>query len=232
MPAAGPTPPIRPNVSDAALIPTRSPARPRLRGAVHAVAGGIAPIVAVALWLRATAGAERQAVVFYGITLTAMLVVSAAYHRGGWSVITRRRMKALDHTTIFAFIVGSYVPLAVITLDGAVRIAFLGSLTALALAGIFVKLRLLDRLGGPADVLYGIATWWALLILVPAAHALSVADLLLLFGGIVLYSVSAGCLGRRWFDRAPQTFGYHEVAHSVVVLAVACHYLLYWKAFG
>lgn len=199
---------------------------------MHALAALVAPLAGGALVLRAPTLPDRAAVAVYGATLTAMLMVSAAYHRGAWSAQARRRMKALDHATIFAFILGSYVPLAVILLGRTGRIVFLGSLTVLCLVGMLVKLRLLDRVGGPADVLYGISAWWGLLIVVPAARAMGPLDLTLLYGGTGLYALSAGFLGRRWLDLAPQTFGYHEVAHCVVVLGIACHYLLYWRVFG
>lgn len=214
------------------LTPPPTPPRPALRGALHAAAALAAQVAAVALVLRAATPADRAALSVYGATMTGLLVISAAYHRGAWSPMARRRMKALDHVTIFAFIFGSYVPLAVVTLGAFGRTLFLGSLAALCLIGTVVKLRLLDRIGGPADVVYGIATWWGLLIVGPAARALDPLELALLYGGTALFALSAAVLGRRWLDLAPRTFGYHEVAHAVVVAGIACHYLLFWRVTG
>jgi hemolysin III len=208
------------------------PVRPRLRGALHAVAAVLAAVAGVAITLRAGDSFSRGAGIAYGVTMTAMFAVSAGYHRGRWSPAARRRMKALDHTTIFCFIVGSYAPLAALVLGPRGRLAFLGSLVVVAAAGVVVKVRTLDRLGGPADVLYGVAAWWGLWTVVPAVHALSPPDLALALGGLVCYSLSAGVLGRRWWDPAPDTFGYHEVAHAVMLLGAICHYVVYWRGYG
>lgn len=205
--------------------------RPRLRGASHAVTTVAAAVAGTLLGLRAQSTDYRVAAAGYGLTMTALFAVSAAYHRGRWSTAGRRRMKALDHTTIFCFIVGSCAPLAVLVLGRLGRWLFLGSLIVLAVVGVVVKLRRLEQLGGPADVLYGIATWWSLLIVVPIVRVLSPLDVGLLFGGLVLYSLGAATMGKRWLNIAPATFGYHEVAHVIALLGTACHYVVYWRGF-
>lgn len=206
-------------------------ARPRLRGASHVIALPVAAGACLALALRAPTGAHLAAAVAYGITMTAMFAVSATYHRGRWSGPARRRLKAVDHTTIFCFVVGSYAPLAVLVLSPLGRLLFLGSLVVVVLVGIVIKLRTLDRPGGPADVLYGIGAWWGLLIVLPAVHLLSPVDLGLALAGLLFYSLSGGFLAGRWYDPAPRTFGYHEVAHALALAGTACHYALYWRSY-
>lgn len=164
--------------------------------------------------------------------MTAMFGASAAYHRGRWSPRNKRRMKALDHVMIFAFIFGSYVPPAVLLLGPRGRVRFLGGLLVVVVLGAVVKLRRLDRLGGAADAYYGVGTWWGLVIAGPAVRLFSGPQLLLAVAGIVLYSATATVLGSRRPDPAPATFGYHEVAHALTVLAAVAHYTLYWRAFG
>ena len=206
-------------------------ARPRFRGTSHVVATGVGALAALALIRRAPTDAHRAAAAGYGASMTGMFAVSAAYHRGRWSVAARRRMKAADHSMIFVFVVGSYVPLAVLVLDRRGRVLFLGSLAVAAAVGAGAKLRGLDRAGGPADVLYGVTAWWGLWIAVPAVRALSPLDVALALVGLLSYSLAAGLLAVRWYDPAPVTFGYHEVAHVAALLGTACHYVLYWRAY-
>lgn len=206
--------------------------RPRLRGVMHIVATGLALIGGIALTLRTRDDAQRAAAIAYTLTMTAMFGVSAAYHRGRWSAAARRRMKALDHTAIFCFIFGSYLPLAVLVLGPRGRAAFVGSLAAIALTGIVVKLVLLDRPGGPADLLYAVVTWWGVLIILAVVDVLPPVDLALAGAGLLLYSLSAGLMVFRWWDPAPATFGYHEVAHTVMLMGTTAHYVLYWRGYG
>jgi len=199
---------------------------------MHVFAGVLAAVGGVALVVRAPGGFPRVAVVAYGVTMTAMFAVSAAYHRLRWSDRARRRMKALDHTMIFCFVVGSYAPLAVLVLGPGARLAFLGSLAVVAAVGIVVKLVQLDRPGGPADLLYAVVTWWGVFIALAVFRELSTPDAALAVGGLLLYSLSAGFLAGRWWDLAPATFGYHEVAHTVMLAGTIAHYVLYWRGYG
>jgi hemolysin III len=56
-------------------------------------------------------------------------------------------------------------------------------------------------------------------------HRIAPAGLVLIAAGGVLYTVGALGYHRRRPDPAPEVFGYHEVFHTFVCAAVACHYL-------
>jgi len=56
---------------------------------------------------------------------------------------------------------------------------------------------------------------------------------LALFGSMgLLYTAGAGVLATRWPDPRPAVFGYHEVWHSMVVVASACYFVLVWSFLG
>src|SRR5436190_22029579 len=68
---------------------------------------------------------QRVAAAVFAASAAAMFGVSALYNRVTWSPNWRRRMRRLDHTTIFLFIAGSYTPVGLVVLSGAWRIAIL-----------------------------------------------------------------------------------------------------------
>jgi hemolysin III len=190
-----------------------------------------APPLTVALVLAAPPRL-RLAAGLYGAGLTALLVVSAAYHRGHWTPRQRRRMKAIDHTTIFLFIATSWTPLGLLLLSPSAARLFLGTLWAGCAAGSVVKLRSLQRLGGPADVWYAMLGWWGLLITPVLVSGLGSADLALLASGLLLYGAGSAALTTRRPDPLPTVFGYHEVAHAVGLVGIACHVTMYLRLFG
>lgn len=192
----------------------------------------VAVPAAAALVLRAPWAGARLAALVYGLTMVATLGISAAYHRGRWSRQHLRRWKTADHAAIFAFIAGSYTPLALLTLGPAARTVFLSTLWCTALCGCVVKARLLERPGGPADALYAATGCWALLVLPALLHRLGAGDTALVLIGLLLYTLSAVVLTRRRPDPLPSTFGYHEVAHMMLLLAMACHFAIYWRAWA
>jgi len=131
----------------------------------------------------------------------------------------------LDHTAIYGFAAASYTPLA-LALPPAERRLLLVTVWSGAAVGGAVKALRLDLDGGAADVLY-LAVGWAGLLVLPALRAsLSAAQLTLLLGGGVLYTAGAAVLVRRRPDPVPAVFGYHELAHLVMLGGTVLHYSL------
>jgi hemolysin III len=68
---------------------------------------------------------------------------------------------------------------------------------------------------------------WAAVIALPALWIhVGVARVVLLTGGGILFTVGAVVYARQRPDPVPKVFGYHEVFHALVILAVVCHYVL------
>ena len=205
------------------MLSTAPAVRPRLRGASHAVAAVAS--IPVGIWLigLAPSPGSRVVIAIYAVALTAMFAVSAAYHLGRWSAPSRRAIKAADHVTIYCFIPASYGPLAVLVFPGPVAAVWLGVLWTGAIVGSVVKVRMLDRLGGPADVLYGVIGGSVVLVVPALVTRLGAGQLALLLGGVAFYGLSALSLRARRPDPWPRTFGYHEWAHLCIVAGAASH---------
>ena len=71
-----------------------------------------------------------------------------------------------------------------------------------------------------------IALGWAAVAAIPQMWThMSIAELVLIAVGGVLFTVGAVFLFTHWPDPFPRVFGYHEVWHVMVVAAVACHFV-------
>lgn len=201
------------------------PAPVRLRGRLHQVGAVLAVPAALAAGRAGGAPAARWAGWSYGAGLVTVLSVSAAYHRGRWTPRTRRRLKRLDHTAIFAFAATSYAPLALV-LPRPQRRLLLAAVGSGAVLGSAVKAVRVDAVGGVGDVLHLLVGWAGLLVLPSLRAALSPGRMALLLGGGVLYTLGALVLVRRRPDPVPAVFGYHEVGHLVMLGGTAAHYAL------
>ena len=124
---------------------------------------------------------------------------------------------------IFVFIAGSYTPVCLVVLDGPWRVVALSVVWAGALVGVGLKLFRLQamRVGNSLYLVLG----WAVLALVPQLVERPVVVGLLAAGGL-LYTSGTVVLSRRRPDPVPEVFGYHEVWHTLVVAAAACHYAM------
>ncbi len=199
--------------------------KPLLRGWLHLVCFFLAIPAGIVVISLADGTAARVGAVVYAVGLVALFGVSGIYHRGRWSQEWRRRMQRLDHATIFVMIAGSYTPLCLVAIKGWVGptmlvVAWLGAVLGAVLA--FSD-------GGRSRVVRGalyIVLGWISVLAGPAlVRNLSVAELVLIAVGGVLFTIGAITLMTHWPDPFPRVFGYHEVWHVLVVAAVVCHFV-------
>ena len=153
----------------------------------------------------------------FAAALTGLYGVSAAYHRGRWSVGTQRLMKRLDHSMIFVFIAGSYTPITLLALRPASGITLLALAWSGAALGVLITVWRLERWHRIGFALYLVLGWLAIVTAPQLLHSLSTVELALLVIGGILYTVGAIVLARKRPDPHPTVFGYHEVWHTFVV---------------
>ena len=119
--------------------------KPRLRGVSHEWAFFVSLVAGAALVVAAPTARATAAVAVYAASLSALLGVSALYHRINWRrPEIRRWMRRLDHSMIFLLIAGTVTPFAVLVLHGALAQALLIAVWAGAAAGIVVELVWVD----------------------------------------------------------------------------------------
>jgi hemolysin III len=67
--------------------------------------------------------------------------------------------------------------------------------------------------------------WGGVAILPQVIARLSGGGVALLMAGGLVYSIGAVVYARRRPDPLPSVFGYHELFHSLTIVAVACQYV-------
>lgn len=200
--------------------------RPSLRGLSHRVAAIMA--VPAAAWVVANAPSVRSAVAVgvFGVCIAVMFTVSATVHARRWSATTTEVLFRLDKTGIYLAIAGTATPIAVLALEGWHRPAMLGGAWGAAAVGIVIEWLPFPTPRGVAHTLY-LAMGWATVPFLPAvvSNAGWGTAGLLLAGGAA-YTVGAVIVAIQRPDPAPSVFGYHEVWHLLVVVAVVLHYVM------
>jgi hemolysin III len=170
---------------------------PRLRGISHLL-GFVAALPLGVLLTVTVHGLARAAAIAFAVSVVSMFGVSSLFHRVTFGEVTRRRLGLLDHTMIFGLIAGTYAPIGLLTIGGEWRTPVLATAWGATLAAVIVKLA---WRGAPAWVM----------------PVLCIMGGLAYTGGAIVYT-------RRRPDPFPATFGFHEVFHLLVVVAVACQY--------
>jgi hemolysin III len=198
--------------------------KPRLRGVSHQYAFFVSLACGAGLIAAASSPRARLAASVYALAVSALLGTSALYHRIEWRPAARRWMKRLDHSMIFVLIAGTYTPVALLALRGALADTMLIVLWAAALGGVIFKLAWIDApkwVMAATCVVLGLVTAAVIGQLPAAIGWLGVAGL---GAGGALYIAGAVIYATERPNPSPRVFGYHEIFHALVIAAASLHY--------
>jgi len=195
-----------------------------MRGVLHTHAFFVSLVTGAVLIVAASGARAIAAVSIYASTIATLFGVSALYHRINWSPGRRRWMRRLDHSMIFLLIAGTYTPICLLALSGTLAVVVLSVVWGGAATGILVKLFWIDAPTWLAAAVYVALGWAGAAALPQIATEAGVTVLALVLAGGILYSVGALVYARKSPDPVPTVFGYHEVFHSLVIVAAVLHY--------
>jgi hemolysin III len=198
--------------------------KPRLRGVSHqfavfaAIAAGVV-LIAIAPTTRALAAS-----IIYASTLALMFGVSAMYHRISWRPSTAAWIRRLDHSAIFLIIAGTYTPVAMLAIGGAVgarllTIVWIGAGVGMMRANFWP--------GAPRALIvlvYLALGWIAIAYVGELLAGVGLGGTMLFAAGGLMYTAGAIIYAVRRPDPVPEVFGYHEIFHLLVIAAAGCHF--------
>lgn len=198
--------------------------RPRLRGVSHELAFFASLPVGVALGFATHSAAGRASAIAFAAAVSFMLGASGLYHRITWSRTWRLRMRRIDHAGVYTLIAGSYTPVGLLVLHGSWRVAVLAIVWSGACAAILLKTVWVAAPKWLA-VSIAISLGWVGVFAMPqvATHA-GLTAVLLLAGGGLAYTAGGLVYAFRRPNPMPSYFGYHEIFHAFVLVAVALQY--------
>jgi hemolysin III len=205
---------------------TAAPPRPSLRGWSHLATVPLAIAGAIALVAVSGGNVARQiSLAIYGVCLILLFSVSASYHRGPWSMKTRRVWGRLDHATIFLAIAGTYTPVVVNVLKGWPSVVLLVVIWVLAGSGVILATTGVPLPRWVTVVLY-LAVGWTVVFFLPAlGDRIHASGLIVLATGGALYCAGAVVYALKRPRLWPKVFGYHEVFHILVIAATAVYFV-------
>ncbi len=205
--------------------------KPRLRGWLHLVNAPLTLAAGIVLITLSPTAATRLGSTVFAASALVLFTVSAIYHRGTWSPGVHAFLRRFDHANIFVLIAGSCTPFAILLLQGAEQWAMLGVTWGGALAGVGLKVFWAGAprwLSAPIYIALGWAPVFFFADFVDGARdlgAIGTAVIVLIVVGGALYTVGGLVYGTKFPDPSPRWFGFHEVFHTLTILAFVTHYV-------
>ena len=197
--------------------------KPTWRGWIHTgvlpivIAGGIVLIV-----LAHGVPAKIASAIFFSSSFL-LFGNSALYHRFNWSPKVKKALKRVDHANIFLLIAGSYTPITMLALPKSLGVPLLIAIWATAVAGIGFRVFWITAPRWLYVPIY-ISMGWAALGFIGQFFAANAPMMILILTGGLCYTIGAIVYGLKRPNPIPGHFGFHEIFHSLTVLAFMCHW--------
>lgn len=208
---------------DAAAVSAHVELKPTWRGWIHAATFPVAIAAGIVLIVLAEGTPAKWASAVFMASSVLLFGNSALYHRFDWGPTTKAVLKRIDHANIMLLIAGTYTPIAVLALPPQKGLLLLVLVWSGALLGILFRVFWINAPRWLYVALYLLLGWAAVMYLVDLLAA-SVAMMVLVIVGGLLYTGGAVCYALKKPNPWPGHFGFHEIFHVCTVLAFLCHW--------
>ena len=198
-----------------------SPAEERINISSHAIGFILSIVALILLVIHANTHGNIWHTVSFGIFGTSLVILFAAstiYHSSKKPAI-RRRMRIVDHASIYVLIAGTYTPYTLVTLNGSTGWVIFGISWGMALSGIILKLFFTGRYKTISTLMYIFMGWIIIFAIEPLIDNLSTNGLLWLVAGGLAYTMGAilYAIKKIKFN--------HAIFHLFVLIGAFCHFV-------
>ncbi len=197
--------------------------KPTWRGWIHT---GVLPLViagGIVLIVLANGGVAKAAAAIFFASSLLLFGISALYHRFNWKPKTYLLLKRIDHANIFVLIAGSYTPITLLALSQEKAVPLIIVIWSTAILGILFRV---FWVGAPRWLIVAIYIgmgWAAFVYVVDFMNANAPMMILILSGGLA-YTLGGVVYALKKPNPFPGVFGFHEIFHSLTVLAFMSHW--------
>jgi hemolysin III len=208
------------------VIEPASPALGRAQGSGEEFAnaashglGALASLAALPFLVAAALRARPMPVwpyAVFGLSLIVLFSASSIYH-AALAPGLKRRLRLLDHTSIYILIAGSYTAYSICYLGGTKGWILFGAEWAIAAGGICLSAFRIDKLRAAGALIYLAMGWLIAPVFGEIRAALAPEAFFLLAAGGVAYTLGVAFYA---IKRVPY---FHAVWHLFVLAGAACH---------
>lgn len=156
----------------------------------HGIGGMLAIAGTVLLIIKSAKYGTAMSVVcscLYGASLIILYTISTLFH-ALTAPMGKKVFQILDHCSVFILIFGTYIPVSLVLIKGALGWTIFGIIAACTVVGIVFNSISLSRWYKISLVLYIVMGWLVVLAAKPVINAVDLCGIILLVGGGVAYT--------------------------------------------
>ncbi|MCL2011672.1 MAG: hemolysin III family protein [Cystobacterineae bacterium] len=203
--------------------------KPKIRGVIHQWAALCAFVMGIVFLFFAPFPRAAWGVGTFAASLSVLFLVSALYHRIHWKPHMRQWMRRADHASIFLLIAGTYTPMALMAFSAELSPKILIITWGGALLGMLQSLFWIRAPKVVSALLALLVGWSVVPYLSEFRRGLGELNWWLVLAGGLSYTLGAIFYAAKRPRLSPRWFGYHEVFHSLTVVAASLHAIAIWR---
>jgi hemolysin III len=158
----------------------------------------------------------------FGFSLMALYAASTFYHSARKADL-RRKLRVIDHASIYCLIAGTYTPFSLLVLKGAAGWTIFSIAWLMALVGVVLKLFFTGRYQLISTFMYVFMGWIIIFVFEPLKQNLPTAGLDWLLAGGFFYTVGAALYAIKKIKLN------HAIFHLFVLAGSFCHFLAIYR---
>jgi hemolysin III len=148
---------------------------------------------------------------------------SALYHRFNWKPRVKKALKRIDHANIFLLIAGSYTPITLLALPKEKASWLMMIIWGTAILGIGFRVFWINAPRWLYVPIY-VGMGWAAIAFIGDFFSANAPMMILILSGGLAYTIGAVVYGLKKPNPFPGHFGFHEIFHTLTVLAFMSHW--------
>ena len=191
----------------------------------HALGFALSIIALVVLLLHSMPNGDILTIVsvtIFGCSLIITYAASTLYHSSR-SPLRRRRLRIMDHASIYLLIAGTYTPFVLVVLQGSIGWIMFGISWGMALVGITLKIFFTGRYRLLSTLMYLFMGWLIVFAIVPLIEKMPVMGMRWLAAGGLAYTLGAILYGIR---KIPFN---HAIFHIFTMVGSICHFVAVYR---
>lgn len=197
----------------------------------HFIGMIMALFAAIPLLMKASRQPDKVHLISLAIFIVSMIMLYAAstiYHSFDINPRVNKILKKMDHLMIFILIAGSYTPICLVVVRGALGLKLLILIWSFAIIGIAIKMVFINCPKWFSSVIYIAMGWTCVLCFTQIINNLSMKGFAWLLAGGIIYTLGGIIYALKIpiFDRKCKNFGLHEIFHLFVMGGSICHFIL------
>ena len=198
-----------------------SPLEERINIGSHALGFILSAIATIFLFTKAASSDDVLSLISalaFGFSLMALYGASTCYH-GARNPALRKKLRIVDHATIYCLIAGTYTPFSLLILEGYTGWAIFSISWLMALVGIVLKLFFTGKYQLLSTLLYVFMGWIIVFVIENLMKNLPADGLNWLIAGGVCYTLGAALYAIKKINLN------HAIFHVFVLAGSYCHFM-------